>query len=727
VLILDLYIQNDPAGATCAAVSGLMRRAKFLPTGKSRTRNIPTRSLSMSRDLQENSEARSMQPVAIETRALMPSQQDMAAFWESLKLAGSTSSREHEMFGLGFSFENVESVYGGSRSGTGWDNYLTEKGIVGTVERIGAVPMSDSKATKDQGDQVALHLPEKPALATAQGLEVRNASADHIEAVKAANPNLSDGSVQNWANKTRAEKLAHAESAGQDGSLELIERKPSGKEVVIAARQMFAEVESKSQPDSRPIKDYGYEVKQVGEQKVIKTGVEYQVGQPPEVTEHSLFARIGSLPLDQQAQVIGAGIKAFSGEMSHQQFRIGVGAITGLGEGVVGLAQGAESLGNAIIGVAQFSRDVMSNSPAAAETAGKACDSVSKLLTSGIKVYSAAEGYLESVGAATNVGDYGKALRDVAWLGQQINSRWEAMTPEEKTKLTTQLAVENLGGLAVGFGIGKIAKSEKIVETLEAMGTEVSTMGAGSREKAGQFISRMLDKLMPESMGVTPDGRLMPIPKDNIRNEANVLMSKADDSLGANAGKPKELQSGKPEKPPEVTKEALDNPEGLAKLAKKFGINMPPKDTYVFVGEKDALSADAAAKRLGISAEQLKSLDSTSLIAQKLERVPNYRDAFFNAHPGLIPVADKIFVHHSLPQDLLTKYPGLFSAAEVNDVANLRGIYKSTNSKLHNGKINKDWFRFFKAHKSVGLSQQRVTDMRNLVDNQYGFQFIPEE
>ncbi|MFA6556192.1 MAG: hypothetical protein WCT03_07180 [Candidatus Obscuribacterales bacterium] len=678
----------------------------------------------MSRELQENSEARSMQPVAIETRALMPNQQDMAAFWESLKLAGSTSSREQEMFSGGFSFSNVESLYGGSGATAEGDNKAAQKGIIGTVDHIGVVPMAEIKL---EGDRQAATQPDNGALSNPEVQEVRTASAKQVETVKAANPNVSDGSVQNWASKTPAERLAYAEKTDQDGSFELVERKPSGQEVVIAARQMFAEVETKSQAevDSRPIKDYGYDVKRVGDTQVIRSGVEYQVGKPPEVTEQSLFARIGSLPLDQQAQVIGAGIKAFSGEMSHQQFRIGVGAITGLGEGVVGLAQGAESLGNAIIGVAQFSRDMMENRPAAAETAGKACDSVSKLLTSGIKVYSAAEGYLESVGAATNVGDYGKALRDVAWLGQQINSRWEAMTPEEKTKLTTQLAVENLGGLAVGFGIGKIAKSEKIVETLEAMGTEVSAMGAGSREKAGQFISRMLDKLMPESMGVTPDGRLMPIPKDNIRNEANVLMSKADDSLGANAGKPKELQSGKPEKPPEVTKEALDNPEGLAKLAKKFGINMPPKDTYVFVGEKDALSADAAAKRLGISAEQLKSLDSTSLIAQKLERVPDYRDVFFNKHPGLIPIADRLVIHHGIPKWVLKEHPGLFSAVELNDPLVLRGIYRGVNDELHNSLMHKAWLKFQRTHPNP--SRSNVLDMLESLDKKYGHLFAPTE
>ncbi len=690
----------------------------------------------MPSELHENSEARSML-AAVDTKYLLPSQQDMAAFWESLKLAGSTSSREQEMFGQAFSFENVESLYCGSTSAIAGDYKQTQKGIMGSIGlmEMGIATMAELKA--DQSDRTSSIEPEKPALATGEGQEVRNATAGHIEAVKAANPNLSDGSVKNWANKTQAEKLAHAESSGQDASLELIERKPSGKEVVIAARQMFAEVETKSQvankpqelpdTDSRPIQATGWDYKPQAEHKVIEAGLQYQVGKPPEVTEQSLLAKIGSLPLDQQAQVLGAGIKAYSGEMAHQQFRIGIGAITGLGDGIVGLAQGAESLGRAIIGVAQFSRDVMGNSPAAVDTAGKAGESFGKLIVGGIRVYSAAESYLESVGAATNVGDYSKALRDVAWLGQQMNSRWEAMTPEEKTRLTTKLAVENLGGLAVGFGADKLAKSVKITEALEALGTEVSAMAPGVRDKAGKFISRLTDELLPQPMGVTPDGRLMQIPRENLRNDANVLMSKADDSLGANAGKPKEIQSGKPEKPPEVTREALDNPEGLAKLAKKFGINMPPKDTYVFVGEKDAVSADAAAKRLGLSVEQLKSLDAASLIAQKLERVPDYRDAFFNAHPGLIPIADKIFVHHSLPQDLLTKYPGLFSANEVNGVEGLRGIHKSTNAVLHSGKINKDWFRFFKAHRSSDLTRERVLDMRGLIDRQYGSQFIPPE
>ncbi|MFA7338288.1 MAG: hypothetical protein WC028_15985 [Candidatus Obscuribacterales bacterium] len=383
--------------------------------------------------------------------------------------------------------------------------------------------MSDLSA-KDKGDRQSGAPADKAALNTPEGRQIRNASGDQLEAIKAANPNASDGSVKNWALMTKAEKFAHVEKTGQDRSLELVDKDPSGIEVVVAARQMVVEVEAKSQPatalqevaeiDSRPIKDFGFDVKQHGQDKVIRTGVEYQVGQRPEVTEQNLFERIGALPLEQQAQVIGAGIKAYNGELTHQQFRIGVGAITGLGDGVVGLAQSAESLGNSIIGVAQFSRDVMTNDPAAIDTAGKVGESLGKLMVGCIHVFSAADAYLGSVGAATTVGDYGKALRDVSWLGQQINSRWVAMSPEEKTRLATKLTVENLGGLAVGFGADRLAKSVKITEALEALGAEASAMGSGVREKASKLISRMADELMPQPMGVTPDGRLIPIKND---------------------------------------------------------------------------------------------------------------------------------------------------------------------------------------------------------------------
>ena len=52
----------------------------------------------------------------------------------------------------------------------------------------------------------------------------------------------------------------------------------------------------------------------------------------------------------------------------------------------------------------------------------------------------------------------------------------------------------------------------------------------------------------------------------------------------------------------------------------------------------------------------------------------SYRDDFFNEFPD---EKGKVVVHHSIEQQVLKKYPGLFSASEINILDNLRGIPKS--------------------------------------------------
>lgn len=185
----------------------------------------------------------------------------------------------------------------------------------------------------------------------------------------------------------------------------------------------------------------------------------------------------------------------------------------------------------------------------------------------------------------------------------------------------------------------------------------------------------------------------------------------------------KAVKSGKQEKPHEVTNEALENPEGLAKLAKKFGINMPPNNTYVFAGEKDAVSAEAAAKRLGITKAQLEGLDETALIAQNLECVPDYRDAFFNAHPGLIPIADRLVIHHGLPKWILKEHPGLFTAKELNEEQYLRGITRTENDFVHNKLIHNEWNEFRLDFPNP--RREQVLQKFHSIDKKYNKHFVP--
>lgn len=49
----------------------------------------------------------------------------------------------------------------------------------------------------------------------------------------------------------------------------------------------------------------------------------------------------------------------------------------------------------------------------------------------------------------------------------------------------------------------------------------------------------------------------------------------------------------------------------------------------------------------------------------------DYRKTFFDANPA---VSKSSWVHHAIEQQILIKYPGLFTKEEINSLFNLRGI-----------------------------------------------------
>lgn len=429
------------------------------------------------------------------------------------------------------------------------------------------------------------------------------------------------------------------------------------------------------------------------------------------------FRAFTKLPLEQRKQVIEALSKCpelITSDYNEQLKAIGVAVPKGLMNCGKHTVEAVLGLGRALGAICEFSHDVYFNHERAIDKAGKAGDSLGKAMVVTVRLGQLSEDYLGEVGAAAQFGDSNKAFRDIAWLSQEIDVRWQKHSEAEKVEIATEFA----SGMALPDSVVKIARSEKLTTALEQL---ASAVGPAGRKKFSEKLGNLLDKLFPQSEVVTPDGRRIKVSKQIGENDC--AMAGADDLGGV--GKPNDVQSGKLEKPSEVTKEALDNPEGLAKLAKKFGINMPPKDTYVFIGEKDAVSAESAARRLHLSVEQLKGLDESSLLAQKLERVPDYRDAFFNKYPGLIPIADRITVHHAIPKWVLKEHPGLFSAKEVNDVESLRGIYKSINDELHNDKLHNAW-RYF-AMNNQNPTRREVLQMVEKLDTKYGRLFIPTE
>jgi hypothetical protein len=256
-----------------------------------------------------------------------------------------------------------------------------------------------------------------------------------------------------------------------------------------------------------------------------------------EITEQALFRKIAELPPDQQVQVIAASVQAFNQELDHQKARIFIGTVAGFGDGLVSLTSAVEGMGKAVCDVAQFSIEVMLNDPACLDKAEQAGEAVGKLLVGGVRIWQVSDNYLQSVGAAGAGGDYCKTFRDIAWLGDRLNQRWQEMSPEDKARLTSKLATENLGILGSGLGISKLAKSMDVAGALEELGTAASELGAGAREKSGKFIAGMVDELAPRPMAVTPEGFMVQL--DNSA-EANVFMIKGDKGLPAGV-KPSEL------------------------------------------------------------------------------------------------------------------------------------------------------------------------------------------
>jgi hypothetical protein len=98
----------------------------------------------------------------------------------------------------------------------------------------------------------------------------------------------------------------------------------------------------------------------------------------------------------------------------------------------------------------------------------------------------------------------------------------------------------------------------------------------------------------------------------------------------------------------------------------------------------------------------------------------DYRETFFAAHPSL---RDKVVVHHSVEQQILKRYPGLFTEAEIHSLKNLRGVPKSINPELHLSKIRRAWNDFYRTH--VRPTKQQVLDFAAQLDRQFGSLFEP--
>jgi Pretoxin HINT domain/Domain of unknown function (DUF4280) len=101
-----------------------------------------------------------------------------------------------------------------------------------------------------------------------------------------------------------------------------------------------------------------------------------------------------------------------------------------------------------------------------------------------------------------------------------------------------------------------------------------------------------------------------------------------------------------------------------------------------------------------------------------------YHTTFFKAFPWL---KGKVVVHHAIEQQVLKKYPGVLTKAEINALDNLRGIPKAINSDLHLSKIRIEWNKFYKKFDDAGIipTKKQLEDYARAVDKKFSNLYDP--
>ncbi|HTD21877.1 MAG TPA: hypothetical protein VK738_04440 [Terriglobales bacterium] len=117
---------------------------------------------------------------------------------------------------------------------------------------------------------------------------------------------------------------------------------------------------------------------------------------------------------------------------------------------------------------------------------------------------------------------------------------------------------------------------------------------------------------------------------------------------------------------------------------------------------------------------EIASEQRPTMLQEKEAPSTNYRETFFKAHPEL---RGKVWVHHAIEQQVLRKFPGLFTEEEIHALENLRGIPKELNPDLHLSQIRQKLNEFYELNPNPTREQflQKVAE----IDAQFRSKFKP--
>ncbi len=423
--------------------------------------------------------------------------------------------------------------------------------------------------------------------------------------------------------------------------------------------------------------------------------------------------KIAALPIDQQAQVIGAalvaGVEQYQHDENERRWGQLIGTVQGIGEVSTNLAK-----------IVDFSGAVLFNDKKVAGTIGEEFGKgLGQTVVGGIRLFEAADKYLFNIGYT---GDYSKPFRDVVAIGNALNEQWGQLPPREQERLKYKLITELTADTLIGAGGAQaIGKAKKLTEILDVVALESKNFAAQSAKKVGTSAAELTEKLIEES-------------RQKLNKAANSV-ARFVEFLTVDQGPRPAFATA--HIGPVGLMEHLEGPidkfkQGFEKWEQKAEDFIHRMSPWHLEGKKKTIGAAEAAEIAGVQPDELSKLSESQLKAKGLEYLPKrYDDLFYEANPHLYHLKSKLEVHHKITQALLDEKwvpKGTFSAKEVNgDASMLVGIRKElivvskrtgTRMTAHQA-ISDEWNNFLKQNKG-NITRDKVFAKLADIDKHYG-------
>jgi len=265
--------------------------------------------------------------------------------------------------------------------------------------------------------------------------------------------------------------------------------------------------------------------------------------------------KIAALPLLQQVEVIGSGLRAgieqYQQDERERAWGRLIGTVEGVGQVAVNLAKVAD-FGAAL---------VLGDSERAGQMGAEFGNAVGETIVSGVQIFRAGDEYFQSVGYS---GNYDKPFADLLVVANTLNERWSQLPPLEQERIKYRFFTEMTADGLIGLGGAKaIGKAKTFTEVLDTASQEVAKHGkqaVDASKKAARTLANTVDDLLQPDF-VTPDGQRIKLGRLNQphadKPDTGMLMSKADDLSGS---KPEHLRPGKGREIEPVDEREIVNP-----------------------------------------------------------------------------------------------------------------------------------------------------------------------